>query len=65
MQAPSAVAIPAAPSNTQMQSGNSVYNYNISVNASTNANPDQIASVVIRQIQDLESRRVRRNYVSG
>jgi TP901 family phage tail tape measure protein len=55
------VAGSSAPANTD----NSVYNYNINVNASTNANPDQIASVVVRQIQDLESRRVRRNYVSG
>jgi hypothetical protein len=57
----SGVSGSSAPTNTD----NSVYNYNINVNASTNANPDQIASVVVRQIQDLESRRVRRNYVSG
>jgi TP901 family phage tail tape measure protein len=39
---------------------NSVYNYNLSVNvAGTNATPDQIANVVMRRLQGVESQRVR------
>ena len=39
---------------------NSVYNYSLSVNvAGTNATPDQIANVVMRKLQGVESQRVR------
>lgn len=62
-----AVSVPAGvgASSAPTKTSNSVYNYSVNVNAATNANPDQIAAVVVKQIQDHESRRIRRNYVSG
>jgi hypothetical protein len=48
-----------------MKNDNSVYNYSINVNASTNANPNQIADAVMSQIRGIELKNVRRNYVSG
>jgi hypothetical protein len=57
----SAQAAPAMP----MKNDNSVYNYSINVNASTNANPNQIADAVMSQIRGIELKNVRRNYVSG
>ena len=40
-------------------SGNSMYNYNISVNVATNANPDEIARTVMYQIKQVNNQRVR------
>jgi len=41
-------------------SGNSVYNYSVSVNVSnTNANPNDIARAVISQIKQIDSQRIR------
>jgi TP901 family phage tail tape measure protein len=55
--------------NNLMNSGaaksNKVYNYSISVNAATNANPNEIARVVMNQISNIESRQVRGNYING
>jgi len=39
--------------------GDSVYNYNLSVNVKSDANPDQIARTVIAQIQQIDSQRMR------
>jgi hypothetical protein len=39
--------------------GDSVYNYNLSVNVKSDANPDQIAKTVIAQIKQIDSQRVR------
>jgi hypothetical protein len=39
--------------------GDSVYNYNLSVNVKSDANPDQIARTVIAQIKQIDSQRVR------
>jgi len=39
--------------------GDSVYNYNLSVNVKSDANPDQIAKTVIAQIQQIDSQRMR------
>jgi TP901 family phage tail tape measure protein len=39
----------------------SVYNYSISVNASTNANPREIANTVLDQIKQIDQQRVRGN----
>jgi hypothetical protein len=44
---------------------NSVYNYSINVNAATNADPNQVASAVMRQIKSMDNNRVRGNYVNG
>jgi TP901 family phage tail tape measure protein len=45
--------------------GNSVYNYSVNVNAATNSDPNQIANSVMRQIRNVEQRRVRGNYING
>ena len=39
--------------------GDSVYNYNLSVNVKSDANPDQIARTVIAQIKQIDSQRIR------
>jgi len=39
--------------------GDSVYNYNLSVNVKSDANPDQIARTIIAQIQQIDSQRMR------
>ena len=44
---------------------NSLYNYSINVNASTYADPNEIAKTVMRQIRSIDSRRVRGNYING
>ena len=43
---------------------NSVYNYSLSVNVDgTNASPDQIANVVMRKLQGIDSQRVKRQVI--
>jgi hypothetical protein len=43
---------------------NSVYNYSLSVNVDgTNASPDQIANVVMKKLQGIDSQRVRRQVI--
>jgi TP901 family phage tail tape measure protein len=61
----SAQSVAQTPSVMPMKNDNSVYNYSINVNASTNANPNQIADAVMSQIRNIQSKNVRRNYVSG
>jgi antitoxin component HigA of HigAB toxin-antitoxin module len=39
--------------------GDSVYNYNLTVNAKSNASPDDIARTVMAQIQQIDSQRIR------
>jgi hypothetical protein len=39
----------------------SVYNYNLSVNVKSDANPDQIAKTVMNQIRQIDSQRIRSN----
>ena len=39
--------------------GDSVYNYNLSVNVKSDANPDQIAQAVMTQIRNIDSQRIR------
>ena len=52
-----------APSSLTAQD-NSVYNYSLSVNVEgTNASPDQIANVVMRKLQGIDSQRVRRQVI--
>ena len=43
--------------------GNSVYNYSLSVNVSSDANPDDIARTVIAQIKQIDSQRIRGNRI--
>jgi hypothetical protein len=38
--------------------GDSVYNYSVSVNVSSDANPDDIARTVIRQIRQIDSQKI-------
>ena len=47
--------------NNRKSDGESVYNYNVSVNVSSNSDPDRIAKEVIRQIKQVDSQRVRGN----
>jgi|LakMenE18May11ns_1017448.scaffolds.fasta_scaffold9959101_3 TP901 family phage tail tape measure protein len=47
--------------NSGTYKGDSVYNYEVSVNVQTDANPDQIARAVIGQIRQIESQRIRGN----
>jgi hypothetical protein len=42
-------------------SGDSVYNYNLSVNVKSDANPDDIARTVMTQIRQIDSQRIRGN----
>jgi hypothetical protein len=39
----------------------SVYNYNLNVNVRSDANPDQIARVVMAQIKQVDAQRIRSN----
>jgi hypothetical protein len=45
--------------NNGTYNGDSVYNYNLSVNVKSDANPDDIARVVMTQIRQVESQRIR------
>jgi TP901 family phage tail tape measure protein len=45
--------------NTGTYEGEKVYNYNLSVNVKSDANPDDIARVVMTQIKQIDSQRVR------
>jgi hypothetical protein len=45
--------------NTGSYEGEKVYNYNLSVNVKSDANPDDIARVVMTQIRQIDSQRVR------
>lgn len=38
--------------------GDSVYNYSVTVNASSNASPQEIARTVMNQIKDIDSQRI-------
>ena len=46
--------------NSGTYEGEKVYNYNLSVNVKSDSNPDDIARVVIKQIQQLDNQRVRK-----
>ena len=39
--------------------GDSVYNYNLSVNVKSDANPNEIARTVMTQIKQIDSQRLR------
>ena len=41
--------------------GESVYNYSVSVNVASDANPDEIARVVMKQIKQVDSQRIKGN----
>jgi peptidoglycan hydrolase CwlO-like protein len=45
--------------NTGTYEGEKVYNYNLSVNVKSDANPDDIARVVMTQIKQIDSQRIR------
>jgi hypothetical protein len=45
--------------NSGTYDGGSVYNYSVSVNVKSDANPDEIANSVMTQIKQIESRRLR------
>jgi hypothetical protein len=45
--------------NSGTYKGEKVYNYNLSVNVKSDANPDDIARVVMTQIKQIDSQRVR------
>jgi hypothetical protein len=47
--------------NSGTYNGDSMYNYEVNVNVQTDANPDQIARVVMGQIRQIESQRIRGN----
>ena len=44
-------------------SGGSVYNYNLAVNVRSEADPNRIAKTVMKQIQRVDSQRVRGNRI--
>ena len=46
-------------SNAVLGPNNVQYNYNLSVSAETNANPEEIANAVIYQIKRFDDRRIR------
>jgi hypothetical protein len=46
--------------NSGTYEGEKVYNYNLSVNVKSDSNPDDIARVVIKQIQQLDNQRIRK-----
>jgi colicin import membrane protein len=46
--------------NSGSYDGEKVYNYNLSVNVKSDSNPDEIARVVIKQIQQLDNQKIRR-----
>ncbi|MGA1048104.1 MAG: hypothetical protein ACO3UU_08840, partial [Minisyncoccia bacterium] len=48
-----------ASNNTSFGPNNVQYNYNLSVSAETNANPEEIANQVIYQIKRFDDRRIR------
>jgi hypothetical protein len=48
-------------SGSQTSTGDSVYNYNLSVNVKSDANPDDIARTVMTQIRQIDSQRIRGN----
>jgi hypothetical protein len=39
--------------------GDSVYNYSISVNVSSQSNPNDIANIVLREIRNIDSQQIR------
>ena len=45
--------------NTGTPDGEKVYNYNLSVNVKSDANPNDIARVVMTQIKQIDSQRIR------
>jgi len=45
--------------NSGKYGGDSVYNYSVSVNVKSDANPDQIAKAVMTQIRQIDSQRIR------
>jgi TP901 family phage tail tape measure protein len=45
--------------NSGASSSDSVYNYNLSVNVKSDANPDQIANAVMHKIKSIDSQRIR------
>jgi hypothetical protein len=45
----------------QAQTGSSVYNYSVSVNVKSDANPNEIARTVMDSIRRVESQKVRGN----
>lgn len=47
--------------NSGTYNGDSMYNYEVNVNVQTDANPDQIARVVMGQIRQIESQKIRGN----
>jgi TP901 family phage tail tape measure protein len=47
--------------NSGQSAGDSVYNYSISVNVKSDANPDEIARVVMTQIKGIDSQKLRGN----
>ena len=47
--------------NNGTYNGESVYNYNLSVNVQSDANPDDIARVVMTKIKQVDSQRIRSN----
>ena len=47
--------------NSGTYGGDSMYNYSVSVNVKTDANPDQIAKAVMTQIRSVESQKIRGN----
>ena len=46
--------------NSGTYEGEKVYNYNLSVNVKSDSNPDEIARVVIKQIQQLDNQKIRK-----
>ena len=50
--------------NNGTYNGESVYNYSISVNVKSGANPDEIARSVMTQIKQIDSQRIRTQRVS-
>jgi TP901 family phage tail tape measure protein len=51
--------------NNGTYAGNSMYNYEVNVNVKSDANPDQIARVVIGQIKQIDSQSIRRSSIYG
>jgi hypothetical protein len=47
--------------NGMADSSSSVYNYSVNVSVKSDANPDQIAQSVMRQIKQIDSQRIRGN----
>ena len=47
--------------NSGAYNGDSVYNYEVNVNVSTDANPDQIANAVMSRMRQIDSQRLRGN----